>query len=921
MKIAFLVHSLDLIGGTERSVVTQANVLADRHSVEILSLVKSAKRPHFPTSPRVGARYLVSAESDSPGLLHKRGVSGARALDLHRTRSLLVPQAWDRGFTGLTDVAIEPALRAIDVDVVVTVTPALLSLAVQFVRPGVAIVHQEHRASAQRTAGLTPLLAFAPRADLVGVLTEDTAIWLKEQLGPTAPEIAVVPNPLPAGYKPCSMLDAPLIMAAGRLAPEKQFAHLIRAFALNRDQLPGWRLRIFGDGPQRAHLERLARNLKLFDCVELPGTAPDLRGEWAKASIAALTSEVEGFPLVVQEAMAAGVPVVSYDCPSGPRELITHEHNGLLIPPDSIRAMAAGLLRVAQDVQFRRAMGRAALEFSRQFDPELIATIWERLLASAVERAAQGRAMSPVVRRLDESLRSSPISAEGTPAKDAVRLAAPSEAGLTKAISPAESRQLALRWAAGTAEQLKVPWLVIPPRSGRPAVVVVPDSHRIQYLDLLGRSEAPSLLTLHDEGGFGWPKVSGPVDEMCIYLRRGSATQLRLQARDTVGRDQNAGVYSQGCGVEIEFWHVTAHEMVAPRRNIYTSRIPLDFRTTVVEVDQVNVPTLPLMARPTVYDRVFPVDVVFTWVDGTDPAWIARREQRLAALRQEPGDITATGAARYRSRDELRFSLRSVHLFAPWVRHIFLVTDRQVPPWLDTKHPLISVVDHRDILDAASLPTFNSHAIETGLHRIEGLAEHFIYFNDDVFLGRPVGEELFFSPSGQTAMFVSPEEVGLERTDASAYLLAALNNRRLLERDFQRTITNCLLHTPHPLRSSVISEVEARYALEFEQTAAAPFRSRTDVAPLSSLVQYYSLLTGSGYVGEIASSFVPLAAPDLRARLDRALDEGDQDVFCLGDYHDYALPVSVVNHVTSAFLEAYFPVPAPWERSGAEFDR
>ena len=116
----------------------------------------------------------------------------------------------------------------------------------------------------------------------------------------------------------------------------------------------------------------------------------------------------------------------------------------------------------------------------------------------------------------------------------------------------------------------------------------------------------------------------------------------------------------------------------------------------------------------------------------------------------------ASGRARFISRDELRYSLRSVHLFAPWVRNIYLVTSGQVPAWLDLDHPGVRVVPHDEIMPADALPTFNSHAIETSLHHIPGLAEHWLYFNDDFFLGRPIRPEALFSPAGLSSVFFAP---------------------------------------------------------------------------------------------------------------------------------------------------------------------
>ncbi|NHB85135.1 hypothetical protein G7085_12315 [Tessaracoccus sp. HDW20] len=112
-------------------------------------------------------------------------------------------------------------------------------------------------------------------------------------------------------------------------------------------------------------------------------------------------------------------------------------------------------------------------------------------------------------------------------------------------------------------------------------------------------------------------------------------------------------------------------------------------------------------------------------------------------------------ASRFTSRDELKYSLRSLDYFAPWLRRIYIVTDGQVPDWLDMLNPRIRIVDHKEIFRSTEyLPSFNSNSIISNLHHIEGLAEHYIYVNDDVFLGRWMRPQRFFLGSG--VALVSP---------------------------------------------------------------------------------------------------------------------------------------------------------------------
>ena len=399
MRIGYLVFNLDGMGGTSRSAITQANALAGDHRVTLLSVTRSGERPHYEIDERIEVRYLVDVRDGHEPSVPGVELTPGQARALHERESLLVPERWDGQFTALCDVGLEHALPGLKLDVLVTVTPGLLAAAIQLLPPEPVVVHQEHRSTSDRTAGLEPLLTFAPRADVVAVFTPAMADWVREQLGDSTPEIAIVPNPLPLGFTPRSRLDNPLILTAGRLVNEKQYNRLIEAFAQVADQLPDWRLRIFGTGPKRQELIRLVRKLGVYDRVELPGAVADMRAEWAKASISALTSRAEGFPLAVQEAMAAGVPVASYDCASGPREIVQHEVNGLLVSPESIAGMAAALLRLATDADLRHALGEGAYRTSRQYDAYAIAERWVGIFSAARSRRAMAGRLAPRVDR------------------------------------------------------------------------------------------------------------------------------------------------------------------------------------------------------------------------------------------------------------------------------------------------------------------------------------------------------------------------------------------------------------------------------------------------------------------------------------------------------------------------------------------
>lgn len=141
----------------------------------------------------------------------------------------------------------------------------------------------------------------------------------------------------------------------------------------------------------------------------------------------------------------------------------------------------------------------------------------------------------------------------------------------------------------------------------------------------------------------------------------------------------------------------------------------------------------------------YDIDLVYLWVDGSDPVWAAKRDATIGKPVDKAG---ANCSGRYADNDELKYSLRSVELYAPWIRRIHIVTDNQTPRWLDTSNPKIRIVDHREILPAESLPCFNSGVLEHFLPRIPDLAEHFLFANDDMLLNKPARPEDFYAEDG-----------------------------------------------------------------------------------------------------------------------------------------------------------------------------
>lgn len=172
----------------------------------------------------------------------------------------------------------------------------------------------------------------------------------------------------------------------------------------------------------------------------------------------------------------------------------------------------------------------------------------------------------------------------------------------------------------------------------------------------------------------------------------------------------------------------------------------------------------------------FDIDIVLAWCDGSDPEFSSRKSARLKEV-APPNVEENIGDVRYVQHDELRYCLRSIEKFTPWVRRIFLVTDNQRPAWLKD-HPKVTVVDHKEIIPAHLLPIFSAIAIEMHIHKIPGLSEHFIYGNDDIFMNRPLQPSDFFADDGKPFVWVNRRKSKKTTPDAAREIIAdeSINN-------------------------------------------------------------------------------------------------------------------------------------------------
>ena len=335
----------------------------------------------------------------------------------------------------------------------------------------------------------------------------------------------------------------------------------------------------------------------------------------------------------------------------------------------------------------------------------------------------------------------------------------------------------------------------------------------------------------------------------------------------------------------------------------------------------------------------FPVDAVYKWVDGGDDKWLEKKQRTLERLPGRYESEGVSGVGRFRDNGELRYSLRSIGKFAPWIRKVYIVTDDQVPDWLDTSNPRVEIVDHRDIFESRHLPCFSSRAINLRLHHIEGLSERFLSFDDDFFLGRPASISDFFHESGKGKLFTGRRiakiwPAGLLRESSlaskSAHNYAVFNSRRLVYQRYGRVVNRNRRHVVKVAIRSTRYELEREFADAVESTLSRPFRHRTDVQ-IWSLEAYFEIATRKNrpcYMGmyrgdrrEYALRFIrrkrdyvhiPLprvSVERIKSRLSVIRKYGPL-MFCIND--GPSVPRERIG-VAADFLKEYFPERSEFE--------
>lgn len=329
----------------------------------------------------------------------------------------------------------------------------------------------------------------------------------------------------------------------------------------------------------------------------------------------------------------------------------------------------------------------------------------------------------------------------------------------------------------------------------------------------------------------------------------------------------------------------------------------------------------------------YPIDFVVPWVDGSDPVWQAEHDKYTADRNSD------NSSARFRDWDTFNYWWRSVEKYAPWVNKIHLITFGHLPEWLDTDNPKLHIVRHEDYIPAEYLPTFSSHTIELNVHRIVGLAEHFVLFNDDVYLNAPTKPTDFFVDGKpvDTAVFGIIKNADTANFMPYIYLnmMAIINmrfpKREMLKRDFFKWITlkngkgvlnNIYLlpwsthtgfrtfHSCNAFCKSTFEEVWSENGEVLDRTCQNKFRSREDVNQY--LMRYWQLCKGN-FVPHKPNCAYYTVGLDSTESICRALNESKYKVLCVNDdpmQFDFETEQQKIHE----YFQSKYPEPSSFEK-------
>lgn len=319
------------------------------------------------------------------------------------------------------------------------------------------------------------------------------------------------------------------------------------------------------------------------------------------------------------------------------------------------------------------------------------------------------------------------------------------------------------------------------------------------------------------------------------------------------------------------------------------------------------------------------IDVVYTWVNGADEVF-AESRRRCLMERGFAMASDASGMQRFRDNEELRYSLRSLEAYAPWIRRVYIVTNGQFPWWLDTENKRVRIVTHDELFsNSEDLPAFNSNAIELQLHKIPGLSDRFLYFNDDCFIGRPISLSDFITQAGGIRVYLEstrlPSYTSLLPVHDRAY-----NHTQKIALEFSggQRLTYLPAHSPQLYDKALLEKLNQRFAYQYRETSGHQFRDGKD---LVLRILYFSYLLFSedqhskGHEEKLLAygshnfSFIMMVGRPLKVwRAFLSLFFHRSKFFCVNDDLSGDLIDHLILKSFRIFLQLYFPEPSSFEK-------
>lgn len=352
MEIFILINDITRHAGTERAVCNLANILIKKHTVTIISRDTNAGNAFFPIDSKIQLIHL--------------GADICHASTLQKLKKYFCM------YKKLRELAKENA-SAVFIATISSVN-ALITLLGKNIKT-IGCEHFNYDAACLRQKVLRRI--FYPRLDFVVCLTNEDAkryTFIKNN------RLFVIPNSLSFECDIPSNCTAKRIIAVGRLTKQKGFDLLLDSAVLMKERIPDWHLDIFGDGEDKDVLLEKITRLKLQSFVSIKSPTKNIEQEYIASSLFVMSSRYEGLPMVLLEAQHCGIPAVSFDCQSGPSEIIAHGETGFIVPLGDVTALAEKTIELALNEEMRITFGKKAKENSKRFSTEDIEKKWDELL-------------------------------------------------------------------------------------------------------------------------------------------------------------------------------------------------------------------------------------------------------------------------------------------------------------------------------------------------------------------------------------------------------------------------------------------------------------------------------------------------------------------------------------------------------------